>query len=109
VNTARNAWRRNLAPRSRRRRRSLPGPHQKNTSLKESKERRRAQPALQAQMDIPDTEVYELSGESLSLRKNLKEAVEALDKDGCCYLGKVLISPPVELALSSGGRHGDVC
>jgi hypothetical protein len=57
--------------------------------------------ALQAQMDIPDIEVCELNGESLSLRKNLKKAVEALDKDGCLLLKKATDLTTVESALSS--------
>jgi hypothetical protein len=52
-------------------------------------------------MDILDIEVYKLSGESLSLRENLKEAVEALDKDGCLLLKKATDLTTVESALSS--------
>lgn len=52
-------------------------------------------------MDIPDIQVYELNGESLSLRKNLKGAVEALDNDGCLLLKKATDLTTVESALSS--------
>jgi len=52
-------------------------------------------------MDIPDIQVCELNGESLSLRKNLKEAVEALDNDGCLLLKKATDLTTVESALSS--------
>jgi len=52
-------------------------------------------------MDIPDIEVRKLNDESLSLRKNLKEAVEALDKDGCLLLRKGTDLTTIESALSS--------
>lgn len=58
-------------------------------------------------MGVPDIQVYELSGKSLSLRNNLKQAVEALDRDGCLLLKKATDLTPVESVLFSAINSPD--